>query len=90
MIFKILSQRIKLSIFPSTKYINISSEDYNKLYRKLCINGTFKMIDTVMSNETYDRIIRAQKLLQILDHTPKRNREICLIYILKSYGNHFY
>ena len=57
---------------------------------RLNANGTFKKIDIIMSNKIDNRFIRSRKLLQILDTTHSPDREVCLVYILKSYGQHFY
>ena len=43
-----------------------------------------------MSSPIDDRIIRARKLLEILDTNRGIDREMCLVYILKSYGDYFY
>ena len=90
MFFPKLLRPFRLFKMSYIKYSVISNEEYEKIYKKLNTDGTFKKIDKIMSNEIDDRIIRAQKLLHILDRTTKHNREICLVYILKSYGNHFY
>lgn len=70
--------------------VSISQTQYTKLYNKLNENGTFRKIDNIMSSPIDDRIIRARKLLDILDTYRGIDREICLVYILKSYGNYFY
>ena len=68
----------------------ISDVQYKKIFNQLNANGTLKKIDIIMSNKIDNRFIRSRKLLQILDTTNSPDREVCLVYILKSYGQHFY
>ena len=69
---------------------SISQTQYTKLYNKLNKNGTFRKIDNIMSSPIDDRIIRARKLLEILDTNRGIDREMCLVYILKSNGDYIY
>ena len=90
MIFNRFNRCIQLLKIKITGNQTISDVQYKKIFNRLNANGTFKKIDIIMSNKIYNRFIRSRKLLQILDTTHSPDREVCLVYILKSYGQHFY
>lgn len=90
MIFNRFNRCIQLLKIKITGNQTISDVQYKKIFNRLNANGTFKKIDIIMSNKIGNRFIRSRKLLQILDTTHSPDREVCLVYILKSYGQHFY
>lgn len=89
-IFNRFNRCIQLLKIKITGNQTISDVQYQKIFNRLNANGTFKKIDIIMSNKIDNRFIRSRKLLQILDITHSPDREVCLVYILKSYGQHFY